>query len=320
MPRQNTVKRPTLVPPVNALTVRSLGLRAERALDNEATVTLIQTLRGALHPYLGGLAAEVDGEMTRFRAEKGHGEALRRASWVVLVAVLCMLTIRFLGNEDDIKRLVSLVRFFGADEAAAQLDFLLRKHPDRKLHVRIFWCISRLTCYGLLPALAIRFALRERLSDYGVGLGVGRAHLRTYLLLFAIVLPAVVVASFEPAFQAKYPYYRFAPGEPLWPNLLYWELLYASQFFALELFFRGFLIHGMRKSIGYLAVLFPIIPYVMIHFGKPLPEAIGSLVTGFVLGTLSLKSRSIVGGALIHVAVAVSMDVLSLWHRGLLGS
>jgi hypothetical protein len=60
------------------------------------------------------------------------------------------------------------------------------------------------------------------------------------------------------------------------------------------------------------------VPYMMIHFGKPLPEAAGSIIAGFVLGTLSLRSCSIWWGALIHVLVACGMDVLALWHRGLL--
>jgi hypothetical protein len=49
-----------------------------------------------------------------------------------------------------------------------------------------------------------------------------------------------------------------------------------------------------------------------------MPEAIGSIVAGFVLGTLALKSGSIWWGALAHVTVAVTMDLLSLWHRGFL--
>jgi hypothetical protein len=54
----------------------------------------------------------------------------------------------------------------------------------------------------------------------------------------------------------------------------------------------------------------------MIHFAKPLPETIGSAITGLVLGTLSLRTQSIAGGIGVHVAVAWSMDLLSLWQRG----
>jgi membrane protease YdiL (CAAX protease family) len=56
----------------------------------------------------------------------------------------------------------------------------------------------------------------------------------------------------------------------------------------------------------------------MIHFGKPLPEAIGSIVAGYILGYLSLKSKNIFPGMILHISVALTMDLLSLWHRGIL--
>jgi uncharacterized protein len=57
------------------------------------------------------------------------------------------------------------------------------------------------------------------------------------------------------------------------------------------------------------------VPYCMIHFSKPLPEALGAIVAGVVLGTLSLRTGSILGGAMLHVAVAVTMDVLALARK-----
>ncbi len=275
-------------------------------------------LRAAFDPYLGGLMREVDEEMLAYRREHGHAKANLRALWVVVTAVACAVIIKYLGGGDDIKRVVGLIGGLGFDEAAADVHEWLRFAEDKRLNQRIVWCVVRIVGYGVLPALVIRFVLRERLAAYGLSLR-GAGHARTYLLLFAVVVPPLVLASYGAGFQAKYPYYRFAEGEALWPTLLYWELLYGSQFFALELFFRGLLIHGLRQTLGYSAVFFPIVPYVMIHFGKPLPEALGSAIAGFVLGTLSLKTRSIVGGACIHVAVAVSMDLLSLWHRGFFG-
>jgi hypothetical protein len=49
-----------------------------------------------------------------------------------------------------------------------------------------------------------------------------------------------------------------------------------------------------------------------------MPEALAAIVGGIVLGTLSLKTRSIWLGAALHIAIAGTMDVASLWHRGLL--
>ncbi|WP_437911717.1 CPBP family glutamic-type intramembrane protease [Sorangium sp. So ce302] len=130
--------------------------------------------------------------------------------------------------------------------------------------------------------------------------------------------PFLFGASLSPAFQAKYPYYKLAPGEGPWPWLWAWEALYAAQFVALEFFYRGFFVHGIRRALGYSSIFAMMVPYAMIHFGKPLPEALGSVLAGFILGTVSLKSDSIWGGCAIHIVVATSMDLLSLAHRGLL--
>jgi arylsulfatase A-like enzyme len=54
-----------------------------------------------------------------------------------------------------------------------------------------------------------------------------------------------------------------------------------------------------------------VVPYCMIHFGKPFLETMAAIVAVVVLGTLSMKTRSIWSGFLIHVSVAVSMDIFS---------
>ena len=54
------------------------------------------------------------------------------------------------------------------------------------------------------------------------------------------------------------------------------------------------------------------IPYVMIHFNKPVPETLGALVAGVVLGYLALKARSCVLGIALHFGVAITMDFLAI--------
>ena len=84
------------------------------------------------------------------------------------------------------------------------------------------------------------------------------------------------------------------------------------QFFGLEFFFRGFILHGLRRALGANAIFVMIVPYCMIHFGKPMPETIGAIGAGLILGTLAMRTRSIWGGVLIHIGVAMTMDVLAL--------
>jgi aryl-alcohol dehydrogenase-like predicted oxidoreductase len=46
--------------------------------------------------------------------------------------------------------------------------------------------------------------------------------------------------------------------------------------------------------------------------GKPLPETLGAIGAGLILGTIAMRTKSIWGGVLIHVGVAMTMDVFAL--------
>ncbi|MDQ3111056.1 MAG: CPBP family intramembrane metalloprotease, partial [Bacteroidota bacterium] len=74
---------------------------------------------------------------------------------------------------------------------------------------------------------------------------------------------------------------------------------------------------GLRNRFGFYSIFIMTIPYCMIHFGKPMPETFGAIAAGFVLGTLAMKSRSIFMGVLIHYSVAITMDICSLWRKGM---
>jgi len=97
-----------------------------------------------------------------------------------------------------------------------------------------------------------------------------------------------------------------------------WEVMYFAQFFALEVFFRGWMLGALRKSVGSAAIFAMAMPYCMIHYGKPYLEANGAIVAGIFLGSLSMKTKSIYAGFLVHITVALSMDLLSLFNRGAL--
>ena len=135
-------------------------------------------------------------------------------------------------------------------------------------------------------------------------------------MLFAIALPVVVIASYGDAFQAKYPFYEVLPGESFWPGLWMWWGLYWLQFVALEFFFRGFMVHGLAPRLGWVSIFVMAVPYNMLHFGKPMPEALVAIIGALVLGTLSLKTGSIWLGASLHIAIAITMDLCALWHEG----
>jgi membrane protease YdiL (CAAX protease family) len=173
-----------------------------------------------------------------------------------------------------------------------------------------WWSGWRVFGYVIMPMIVLSWLPGERIRDYHVSLKGFFKHLWIYVALFLCVLPAVIMASHTPSFRHTYPFYRLAnrSGFDLWA----WEALYAAQFVSLEFFFRGFILQGLRRALGSNAIFVMIVPYCMIHYGKPLPETLGAIGAGLILGTLAMRTKSIWGGVLIHIGVAMTMDVLAL--------
>ena len=123
----------------------------------------------------------------------------------------------------------------------------------------------------MAPALLLR-ALRpgEPLSAFGLSWAGLRGHERAYLVLFLLALPLVVVASMRPSFQDVYPFYRHASRSAI--DFVLWEALYALQFVSLEFFFRGFLLHTLKRDLGAYAIFVAVVPYCMIHFRSRCPR------------------------------------------------
>jgi membrane protease YdiL (CAAX protease family) len=178
-----------------------------------------------------------------------------------------------------------------------------------------WWSAWRVLGYFLIPALTVKLIFREKLRDHGLETRGFAEHAWIYALAYLVVLIGVVlVANYDPHFQRYYPFYGLASRS--WSDFVGWEILYAAQFFALEFFFRGFWLRAMKTAMGSQAIFAMVVPYCMIHFQKPFLECLAAIVAGIVLGTLAMKTRSIWSGFLIHVSVAVSMDVAALLATG----
>lgn len=268
--------------------------------------------------YVLDLRESADRESAELKLGPEGKNVLRRLFIVVIGATLCLVFVRFAGDEQHVAWACDLLNAVHAHRAARGLAYAIHESPDARIWQRVWWACGRVAGYGVLPFLLVKLALGDSLAKFGVRWKGTASNVRTYALLLAILVPVIFLASFGQGFQMKYPYYKVMPGEHLWPGFVLWEFLYAAQFVSLEFFFRGVIVHGLRDAMGYAAVLVPIMPYCMIHFGKPLPEALASIIAGLVLGTLSLKTRSIWGGAVLHVSAATSMDLFALWHAHLL--
>jgi len=186
----------------------------------------------------------------------------------------------------------------------------------RRLWELGWWAFARIFGYVFIPALFIPLLPSVKFRECGLSFKGFFEHIWIYLFLFLIVLPAVIIVSFRPDFSNYYPFYKDTHYPHGWSDFMLWEAMYFAQFVALEFFFRGFLLHPLKKHLGAYSIFAMMVPYCMIHFGKPFLETIAAIIAGVVLGTLSLKTGSIWCGALIHITVAFSMDIAALWQTG----
>jgi membrane protease YdiL (CAAX protease family) len=177
----------------------------------------------------------------------------------------------------------------------------------------VWWAVTRIGGY-VTPFLVWKIAFRkDSILDLGLRSRGFFDHAWIYGLFLAVVLPAMLVVSSQPDFGSYYPFYKQAHRS--WFDFLTWEAMYFAQFFALEMFFRGFWLGVLRRTFGSGAIFAMAVPYCMIHFGKPYLEAVGAIIAGIALGSLSMRTKSIYQGFLVHITVAALMDWLSLRRR-----
>jgi hypothetical protein len=138
-------------------------------------------------------------------------------------------------------------------------------------------------------------------------------HLQTYFVLVLLMLPLLLWASLQMDFAAVYPKAQILTkrlGNVATPfHYFLFEAAYASDFISIELFFRGFLIITLGKLMGRQCLLPIALFYFSIHLGKPMMEAISSFFGGLLLGAISYHSKSIWGGLLVHVSIALLMEL-----------
>ena len=235
---------------------------------------------------------------------------------VAIIAAILLVFIEYVGKDPGYILVIDFSNSIGFNSFSAFLKQTLELSANSQLNRLAFWIAVVLIFYLAVPILLIKLVFHEKLSDYGFRFGNLKKDYRIYLVMLLIMLPLVYLMSTTHSFQARYPFYNLKAGEHLYPYFWIWEGLYFLQFIGVEFFFRGFMLHGTKRQLGFYSIIFMVVPYCMIHFGKPMAETFAAIIAGVALGILSLKSKSIVPGILIHYSVAIAMDFAALYQKG----
>jgi membrane protease YdiL (CAAX protease family) len=248
---------------------------------------------------------------TTLELESRQDESADRMAFIVIITgTLLLYVFRYWGRPEY------FLRSGMVDWVSTGLGGTLETHPG--VGAYLYWGATSLVLRTLVPAGIIVWLIGESPRDWGFRLRGIRKHLRVYGAMYLVMFPVLFWVSSFDSFRSYYPFYdRAAEGGSAF--FLY-ELGYAFQFVGIEAFFRGFLMFGLARRFGLLGIAIMTVPYTMIHFGKPAPEAFAAIIAGLVLGYLALRSKSFVPGIFLHVSVAITMDLLVLWRAGALGN
>jgi membrane protease YdiL (CAAX protease family) len=158
-----------------------------------------------------------------------------------------------------------------------------------------YQALERVVLFGLVPALVVLLAFRDRLTNYGWGLGDWRWGLGLAIAGCAAMTPVIVAVGSNAAFSSYYSVSSAPVGDLLVTNLL--DLIPA------EFLLRGFLMFTLLRTIGPLGIVVAQMPFVFVHLGKPEVELFSTLLGGMVFGWLDWRTRSIWWSALGHVYI-----------------
>ena len=244
-------------------------------------------------------------------ARGGHARGWEVAA-LLLFAGLCLSGLEYIAKSPGYRVVGEWVSWFGPHGAGDALVAWYEDPSEGRFRRLQHWALGNVLFLGVLPFIFCRWVLRLNAKQMGLGLGSWRDEGLAYLVFFAFMLPVLWWASTLPGFQSTYPFYKPAGDEALWPRFWAFEAMYVLQFLALEFFFRGVLVVVLARWLGSAALWVMVVPYVMLHFGKPGLETLGAFFAGAVLGLWALRSRSIWLGVAVHASVGVTMDLLAL--------
>jgi membrane protease YdiL (CAAX protease family) len=167
--------------------------------------------------------------------------------------------------------------------------------------------LSSFVIYFLIPFSIILLLFRDDPRRFGLTLGNWRRG--AILAISCIALMAVVIALLARLEEFRQ-YYSLGPLENrMSPKMVELALRQAVYMFSWEFIFRGYMLFGLKKRFGSLAVWVQAIPFAIMHLGKPELETLSTIFGGAAFAYIDLKSSSVLPSFLIHWAIYLMMVV-----------
>jgi membrane protease YdiL (CAAX protease family) len=174
----------------------------------------------------------------------------------------------------------------------------------------IYMFISTFILLAVFPYLLINLSFKEMPKDYGLIIGDWKKGLKLIAILFPLIAVFVLYPSiYNQEMVSFYPQSKKIVNST---NLfLKFEAIRIILFYTgWEIFFRGFMLFGLRKYVGdAMAICIQIIPSCLWHIGMPTGEIFASIFGGLLFGIMALKTRSILYPYILHCLIGITLDL-----------
>lgn len=206
---------------------------------------------------------------------------------------------------------VSIITFVSMYYASPNF---FRKHfdtSDDKFYSTLYWFSADGFVMLIIPLLMIVFVLKGKPSDYGFRTGDYKFGIKSSLFFLAFMLPLIWIFSANESFAKMYP----QGGSYVRENvhvLFYYELFVGFYMLGWEFFWRGYMLFGLKEKFGYYAVFIQMIPFFILHRGKPDIETFASIFAGLLLAIQAWRANSFIYCFIVHWLVMIFIDVLSV--------
>ncbi len=176
----------------------------------------------------------------------------------------------------------------------ATLFMILHSHHQ----IVNFW-ISSLAYFGIFPILTIIILLRKNPLDFGLRIGEYRVWI-PYVIAFLII--AVPVLYFTSDMSSVQGYYRTHRSF----DFMKYALQMAVYMLGWEFLFRGYMLFGLKDKFREGSIIIQMIPFALLHIGKPEIETISTIFTGLLWGYISYRGKSFWPAYIMHMVVNLS--------------
>jgi membrane protease YdiL (CAAX protease family) len=153
--------------------------------------------------------------------------------------------------------------------------------------------VSSLIYFAVLPILTITIILRRNPLDFGLRLGNFKVWGFYVIASLIVALPILYIASRSSLLAEYYTIRQFDVVKYSLETIVYLS--------AWEFLFRGFLFFGLKES----SIPVQMVPFVLVHFGKPEIETVSTILTGIYFGYVAYRGNSYWPAFIIHLFINI---------------